>query len=110
LELATTARNGCDGLEQGAEPIEPEAEDRRHHEIEAIEEDEFGKLREVADDAIIGRKVFAARHPADMRPPKAGEAGRMDVMLVVGVLMMVPMYRGPPQGPALHGGIAERGE
>ena len=57
---------GRDGAKQFAEPVERGAEESRHDEIKAVEEDEFRVLRQVANGVVVGREVPAARHPADV--------------------------------------------
>ena len=78
--------------------------------VEAVEEDKFGKFREVADLGIIGGEIARAGDPADVRPPETASAGRMDVGFFVGMLVMMAMLIGPPERAPLDGGCADQGE
>ena len=100
-------RSGATNRSPSPSPNNTEARECGHDEIEAVEEDELGILREIADGAVVRREVLAARHPADVRPPEAADPRRMDVVLGVGVLVVMPMHRRPPERSALHGGVAE---
>jgi hypothetical protein len=107
---ARGAEGGPEPVQQCASTEEQRAENRWDDHIEAIEEDEFRIFREVAHGAVVRGEVFARGHPANMGPPKAAEAGGVDVILLVGMLVVVAMNGGPPERAALDGGIAERGE
>ena len=77
--------------------------------VAAVEEDEFGIFREVRDAVVVGREVPGVGEPADVRPEEAVPGGRVFVLFTVGMLVMMPVGGGPPQGSPLHRGISEEG-
>jgi len=82
----------------------------RHERVEAVQENELGKFREIAHLRIVGWKIASTRDPADVRPPKAPLFRRMHIMFIVGMLMMMTVLIRPPKRPALHGGAADHGK
>ena len=55
------------------------------------------KFREVPDVIHARVVVFVGKNPADMRPEEAEERGRMQIQLLVGIAMMMPVMRRPPE-------------
>ena len=88
---------------EGADCIEAYGEQGGDEGVEAIEKNQLGVFREVRDFGVIGWKIFLTRNPADVRPPEAIDHGRVFVVFFVGVLVMVSVSVGPPEGATLHG-------
>lgn len=107
---AGSARVRSKVLPGRAKSIEHDSEKDGNDQVKAVQEDQLGIFGQILYLGIVRREVTAAGHPADMRPPEAAEAGRMNVFVVVGMLMMMTMDGGPPQSAALHGGVAQSGE
>ena len=83
---------------------------RRHQGVEAIEEHELGIPGQVGNLGIVGRKIAPAGDPADVRPPKAVDVGRVRVLRLVRMLVMVAVVIGPPKRPSLDGSASKKGE
>lgn len=75
-----------------------------------IEEDEFGKLGQILHRLLVVLFVFIRENPADVRPVKAFELGGMQIFLGVGMFMVMPVMRGPPERAFLCGSAADEGE
>ena len=82
----------------------------RSDEIEAIQKDKFGEFCQVGYELVVGRKVPAARHPADMSPEESLLARRVDIHLFVGMGMVMAVDGGPPECAALHAQQSQKRE
>ena len=87
--------------EKRPESVGEEGHEERADQVKAVQEDQFGKFREVGNETVIGGEVAAAGHPADVGPPEPLLTGRMDIDLLVRVSMVMPVGSGPPEGPSL---------
>ncbi len=97
-------------LEELAAAEDGEGEGEGDDRVEAVEEDELRILGQVAHRRVVGREIAAAGDPADVGPPEAVDMRRVGVLGLVGMLVMMPVMIGPPEGAALHRGGAEEGE
>src|SRR5262249_58428422 len=70
----------------------------------------FRIASEVLNSIPIRRLVLAAYHPPYVRPPETVHDRRMDIPFKVGVAVVTPVMRRPPQRPLLHGGASQNGE
>jgi len=86
---------------QSAETIKQRNQQNGPNDIETVEENQFRVFREVAHQAVIGREIFTAREPPDMRPEETLHAGRVDIMVVVRMRMVVAVDRSPPERSTL---------
>src|SRR5271167_3711828 len=50
---------------------------------------------------LVGRRVFIAKDPSHMGPPKASEDRGMDILRSIGIFVMMPVMGRPPKGPLL---------
>ena len=107
---AGRAERGGIELEQPAGAEEREGEGDGDDEVEAVEPNELGELREVLDLGVICGEIAAAGNPADLRPPETVDVGRVGVVGLVGVEMVMTVVVGPPERAALHGGASAEGE
>jgi len=96
--------------EEVAEREEADREQYGNDDIKTTEPDNLGIFGEVLDLGIIGGEIAFARDPADVRPEKTVDAGRVGVDGLVGVLVMVAMVGGPPKRAALDSGSRPEGE
>ena len=69
-----------------------------------------GKRARSLHAVVVGGKIPRAGHPADVRPPESAQARRMDILLVIRMLVVMPVDRSPPERAALDGGIAQDGK
>jgi len=106
------AGQGTRGAERREEVIKHRAETEEgqtvnggNDEIEAVQENQFWIFREILDPGVVGREIAAARHPANVRPPETVDGGRMNILLMIRMLVMVPVSRCPPERSALDGSI-----
>ena len=77
----------------------------RRDQIVFVEPAEFGKFCEVGDVVVARVHVFIGNDPADVRPKKSKEGGRVKIVLLVGVTMMMAVMSGPPEDTLLRGGL-----
>ena len=101
------AEGGGEGFEGDSEPEKGNGKEDRHDEIEAIEPDELGELREILDLRVVGREIAFAGDPADVRPPESMDMWRVSIFRLIAVLVVMAMMIGPPERTALHGGAGE---
>ena len=87
-----------------------DGEEKRHERIKAVQENQFGKFREVADMGIVRGKIPRAGNPADVRPPESMLLGRVGILLFVRMFVMMAMLVTPPQRAALNSGRAKHGK
>ena len=106
---AIRVETGRVGLQVGAETEQRERELGRDDCVKAVQEDQLGKLVQVADLRVVRREIAAARYPAHVGPPEPVDMGGMGVLGLVGMLVMMPVVVGPPEWPALHRGPAAEG-
>ena len=62
-----------------------------------IQPAQLGKFCEIADVVEARVVVFIGHDPADVRPEKSKQCGRMKVQFLIGMAMMMAMMRRPPQ-------------
>ena len=62
-------------VEQCTGAEEQHAKDRRNDQVEPVQEHQLRKLRQVPNELVIGRKVLAARHPANVGPEESLGSG-----------------------------------
>ena len=96
-------------LQKPAPTEHDDSEENRSDQVEAVEKNQFGKLREIFDPRVVSREIATAGDPADVRPEEALHAGRMNILFLVRVLVMMPMHPRPPERTALRAGQAEEG-
>lgn len=108
---------GAGGMESGRGVLEIRAGEKqtggkedRDEDVEAVKKNEFGVLGEIADFGVVSGEIASTRNPADVRPPKTMDMGRVCVLGFVRVLMMVAMMISPPEGSALHASGSEQSE
>ena len=77
--------------------------------MKTIDEAQLWILSEVFDSVMLDRTVSTTEHPADVRPKSIIGHWRVDVFLLVGMLMMVPVIGCPPHGAKLSGRSAHPG-
>ena len=90
-----------------------EAEHRGHDrrdEDPLVEPDQLGKLVQVAHGLLVVFLVLGREHPADVRPVKALELGGMEIVLGVGMAVVMPVMRRPPERALLRRAAPEKGE
>jgi len=80
-----------------------DGEDGGGHQVVLVEPAKFGKLGEVADVVEARVVEFVGKNPADMRPPKPEERGRVEVLLLVRETVVMAMMGGPPEDTLLRG-------
>lgn len=89
-------------------PSEKSAESREadwaRHEVDTfVEPHELRTLFPIPDPLFVRRMEFLAHDPADMRPEESAPIIGMDIVFRIGLCVMVPMVRCPPDGTFLHG-------
>ena len=89
------------GAEPGTRAVEQAAGEQWDENVEAVEEDELGVLREVGDLRVIGREISLRGDPTDVRPPEAVDYWGVLVVFLVGMLVVVAVRAGPPERAAL---------
>src|SRR6185369_2763694 len=94
-------------LEQHASHEGRDREENRHDEVEAVQENELGIFREIANLGVVGREIAAAGDPADVRPKETVHVWGVGVFRLIAVLVMVAVVVGPPERTALDGGAGE---
>ena len=92
---------GRESSEEGSESVGKEGDQKRADQVEAVQKDQFGELCQIGDEFVVGGKVPTAGHPADVGPKDPFLPGRMDIDLLVGVGVMMPMDGRPPESAAL---------
>src|SRR5690242_17126628 len=80
------------------------------HEIIFVEPTEFGKFGEVADVVDARADVLVGNNPAEMRPKKTEERGRVQVVFLIGEAMVMPMMGSPPEDTLLRGRHSHEGD
>jgi len=99
-------RRGKKCRQHPADPQHQQAISKWHRLVVAVQKNQLGKLAQVRDRLVGGREVPHRGQPADVRPRKATDDRRVDVAVVIGMLVMMAVGRGPPQRAALHGSIS----
>ena len=82
-------------IEVADEEVERIGKDR-HNGVEAIDEAEFGKLREIGDQLRAAPIVPRGEEPKHVAPKEAVLHWRVGVLRAIGVLMMMAVVSGPP--------------
>jgi hypothetical protein len=93
---STGAETRGNGVKQDAKRIGGNSKENRYHHIKAIEETQFRKLREVADEVQVGGKVGSGSEPAHVAPEESVLLWRVRVSRLIRVSMMMSMMRSPP--------------
>src|SRR5271170_7148116 len=88
---------------KAADEIQDDAENGGWNEVVFVQPSEFGEFGEVADVVEARFVVTVGKNPADVRPPKAEQGGRMEVVFLVRIAMMMPVMSGPPEHSFLRG-------
>src|ERR1700678_2102450 len=97
-------------LEQNTEQEDADSENRRHYDVETIEEAKFRVLQQILDPRQIRGEMHMRHEPAHMAPKKPVLHGRMYILRLVGVDVVMAMVRSPPNRAALHRGGAQQAE
>ena len=110
-EEAPDKQLGAVGLEHGRRVFQIAAESEKaggkkcgDHNVKAVQPDEFGVFGQILDLGVVGGEVAPAGDPANVRPQKTVDVGRMRILWFVGVLVVMPVMVRPPQRSALNRG------
>jgi hypothetical protein len=89
----------------------PSAKEPDHHahgdgrdEVIFIQPAEFGKFSEITNVVETGIVVLVGDDPTNVRPEKAKERWRMQILFLVGETVVMAVMGGPPQNSLLYGG------
>src|SRR6202789_3462915 len=88
-------------LEQNTEQEDADSENRRHYDVETIEEAKFRVLQQILHPRQVRGEMLMRHEPAHVAPKKAMLHGRMHILRLVGVDVVVAMVRSPPNRAAL---------
>ena len=78
------------------------AKHRRRHYVIFVQPAQFREFRKIADVIHARVVVFVGENPADVRPEKAEQRGRVQIQFLVGIAVMVAMMGRPPQHALLR--------
>jgi hypothetical protein len=93
-----------------AESIECDGQNHRHQDVEAIQQSQLRKLRQIANHTPIGAKAAWRQKPAQMAAKKPQSVRRVRIAIAVRIAMMISMMGSPPQRTALNAGSADDGK
>src|ERR1700677_3161648 len=97
-------------LEQNTEQEDADSENRRHYDVETIEEAKFRVLQQILHPRQVRGEMLMRHEPAHVAPKKAMLHGRMHILRLVGVELIVAMVSSPPNRAALYRGGAQQAE
>src|SRR5262249_50673379 len=75
-----------------------------------VEPAQLGELGEIGDVVEARVVIFVGDDPADVRPEEAEERGRVQVVLLIGETMVMPMVSGPPEDAFLRRSHSHEGQ
>ena len=75
-----------------------------------IQPAQLRKFREIADVVEARVVVLVGHDPADVRPEKSKQRGRMKIEFLIGMAMMMAMMRCPPQHAFLRRAHGHEGD
>lgn len=79
-------------------------------EVVSVQPSKFGKLQEVFNYVVSAFNILCAQDPTHMCPPEPISFRRVKIVLLIGMFVVVPMVRCPPNWPLLSGGGADKAE
>src|SRR5579871_598299 len=91
-------------LKEGTEEKDEGRQDEGRQAVVLVEEPEFRVLGQVLHRFFVGGGVTLANHPSPMGPPETPQAGGVDVLLRVRILVVVAVMGGPPERSLLAAG------
>src|SRR6201992_2686203 len=95
---------------EAADQVERDAQHGGRNEVKFIEPAQLWEFREVYDVIRARVVVTIGNDPTDVRPEKAEERGRVEILFLVGKTMMVAMMRRPPEDAFLRGRHGHKGD
>jgi hypothetical protein len=103
------AAHGCSS-HQETEKKGDDGQEERWDDVVPVNENELRKLGEILHALSIILVIIRSQHPADVGPVKTLLFDGMDVILLVGMLVVVPMMSCPPERTFLSGHTAQPGQ
>lgn len=91
------------GLKEVAKGNEYSSEHHGWNDVVLVEKSKLRKLEEVFYILVTGLNELCTEYPSHVSPPKAVDAWWMDILLSIGVLVVMPVVRRPPDRPLLRG-------
>ena len=88
-------------LECCPENIKRQGQQDGNHRVKSIEPAQLRILGPFGNIFVAGGKIGPGGQPADMAPPEAMQAGRVDILLLIRVAVVMTMMGGPPQRASL---------
>ena len=92
-----------DMLQEDTEKEHADSEQRRHHDVESIQEAQLGIFEQILHAGQVRGEVLMRHEPAHVAPKEAVLHRGMHVIRLVRVHVVVAVMGGPPNGSALYG-------